>query len=170
MKIRILTVTFRRDRVSHFRIPNDQKNCPVTGAKRAAVKHLVLQVVRVDRNLSGDSAAHSRSLGHCGGQEGPLIRKAEADCLAEHLGDSARTSVVYERRERTPTDTRAEIVVVFQRGWIARGWYQGCGARPVKISSQARISASPAARQREEEIAADTARERGAARSAAESG
>lgn len=34
------------------------------------------------------------------------------------------------------------------------GWYHGCGARPVKISSQARISASPAARQREE-IAAD---------------
>lgn len=45
-------------------------------------------------------------------------------------------------------------------GWVARGWYQGCGARPVKISSQARISASPAARQREEEIAADAARER----------
>lgn len=45
---------------------------------------------------------------------------------------------------------------VFHGGGRGRvwGWYHGCGARPVKISSQARISASPAARQREE-IAAD---------------
>lgn len=65
--------------------------------------------------------------------------------------------VVGATKGRRPTNIPGEIVEVFHEGreggrWV--GWYHGCGARPVKISSQARISASPAARQREE-IAAD---------------